>query len=169
MKKIILSILVSIISLAQNAQATPVSTGNKATANISSSCTFSGTNINFGVIDPSIVNQTTGTINVLCTKSTNYQIKSNYGAYFAKGTGQSDWWAYEYRMLSTDTSDYILYSLFVPNPTPGRVWGSGSPDDVISGTGNSLLQTYTITAKTRLDHWPKPSDYSDTVTSTISF
>jgi spore coat protein U-like protein len=138
----------------------------QVTATIASSCTVSGTALNFGSnIDPLAAAtplDATSTLSVKCTNTTPYTVSLNAGA---NAGGAS---AFSARAMKSG-SNSLGYQLYLDT---GRstVWGDASnASSTSSGTGTGSTQSLTIYGRLPSLANVVPGSYSDTVTVTISY
>lgn len=125
---------------------------------------LTASDIDFGSTIPTAGGQIdqTGTINVQCTKGTDYTLDLNGGA--AGDTSA--------RRMTGPTATNISYQLF---QDAGRtaVWGTVVDGDQVDGIGNGLGATYqndhTVHARAFLVGNEPAGNYIDTVTATLTF
>lgn len=137
-------------------------------AQLSSSCQISSVDVSFGEYNPSQINNATGSLNVTCSRSVNYQIASNYGYYNYRNNKRM--------FITTDTDhsssngNYIAYTLyFNPSFSSTTLWGDGTYGYKIIGTGTGSSQSYPIYGQIAAGLYPKPATYADSVVATISY
>ncbi len=146
--------------------ATPVTNTFQVQATITSSCTVSGSSLNFGsAIDP-LASATpldaTSTLTVTCSNTTPYTVALNAGANAGGATNFSS----RTMKSGTDTLGYQLYL------DAGRttVWGDGSAaSSNKTGTGSGTAQTLSVYGRIPSLANVVPGSYTDTVTVTISY
>lgn len=156
-----------LFSAAQEARgATPVTNTFQVTATITSSCTVSGSNLNFGsAIDPlaaGVPLDASSNLTVSCSNSTPYSVSLNAGAN-AGGTANFTSRA----MISGGNS--LAYQLYLDS---GRssVWGDGTSSSATkSGTGTGSAQTIPVYGRIPSLANVVPGSYTDTVTVTVSY
>ncbi len=146
--------------------ATPVTNTFQVTATITSSCTVSGSNLNFGsAIDPLAVGvplDATSTLTVTCSNTTPYTVALNAGANAGGSTNFTS------RTMKSG-SDTLGYQLYVDS---GRtsVWGDGtSSSSAKNGTGTGAAQSHSVYGRIPSLANVVPGSYTDTVTVTISY
>lgn len=156
-----------LFSAAQEAHgATPVNNTFQVTATISSSCTVSGSNLNFGsAIDPLAVGvplDATSTLSVNCSNTTPYTVSLNAGANAGGATN------FTTRTMKSG-SDTLGYQLYLDS---GRstVWGDGtSSSSAKNGTGTGSVQSLSVYGRIPTLANVVPGSYTDTVTVTVSY
>ena len=133
-----------------------------ASAEVIASCSIEATDLDFGQIDP-LANADTdvnSSVTVVCTNGHGYDVGLNAGA----GAGATV--AVRKMTGGAGTLDYSLYS----DTLRTTVWGNTVDTDTVSGTGNGTEQVLTVHG--RVPSQPTAmvgSDYSDTVTVTITY
>ena len=147
-------------------QAGTASNTFQVTATINSSCTVSGTALNFGSsIDPLAAAtpiDATSALSVKCTNTTPYTVALNAGA---NAGGAS---VFSARTMKSGTNS-LAYQLYLDS---GRssVWGdSTNTSSTVSGTGTGNTQSLTIYGRLPSLANVVPGSYTDTVTVTISY
>jgi spore coat protein U-like protein len=156
------SLLVGGISTSNDTQAGTLTANTTASATIGKTCTISMGTVAFGNLPPGTANVTTsGTLSMMCNKNVAYNAVLTYSA--------ADYAASQAQMRGAKSGDTINYDLVNPQ-TGGLMGGVNGTNDYIRGTGNGLVQTYTIGAKI-IGNVPyvTPDTYSDTATFTMSF
>lgn len=151
-----------ILAFSSYTQAGTLTANTHATATIGKTCTISMGTVAFGNLPPGTANVTTsGTLSMMCNKNVSYSAVLTYSP--------PDYTASQAQMRGSKSSDTINYDLVNPQ-TGGLMGGVNGVNDYIRGTGNGLVQTYTIGAKI-IGNVPyvTPDNYSDTVTFTMSF
>ena len=169
-KKGIITILTA-LSCA-SALAGSVTGSEKATAAISSSCTVSATDINFGNVQFGVVMNATSTLSILCSANVGYTIGMTYGnpdpasPHFG-GKPQDG------MLVGAVSGDLIDYGIFtsVQQSQTGYAWGLQGP---VTGTGTGAIQTITaygglLTGYSGHSKYPTPDHYSDFVTVSLSY
>ncbi|WP_293780090.1 spore coat U domain-containing protein [uncultured Oxalicibacterium sp.] len=138
----------------------------QVTATVISSCTVSGTTLNFGnSIDPFSATtplDSTSTLTVACTNTTPYTVALNAGTHAGGATNFSA------RAIQNGSSTlgYQLYS----DSNRSTVWGNGSNSSgQVSGTGSGSNQSLTIYGRLPSLTGAVPGSYTDTVTVTITY
>lgn len=122
------------------------------------SCTFSTSNLAFGVYK-SVALNATGTVSVTCTSTTAYQIGANYGLH-----SPSD---HVYRM-SGPGSDLLTYYIY-KDAAHGVWWGGVQNYDTQTGTGTGTVQVYTAYGGIASGQYVVPGTYGDTITFTLYY
>jgi len=148
------------------AQAGTASNSFQVTATVNSSCSVSGTSLNFGAsIDPLATAtplDATSTLSVVCTNTTPYTVALNAGV---NAGGASN---FSTRKMKSG-SNTLGYQLYLDS---GRssVWGDGTASSSTSaGTGTGSAQTLTIYGRLPSLANVVPGSYTDTVTVTVSY
>lgn len=134
----------------------------KATATVTNNCFISTSPLAFPgdnrVLSAAV--RTTGSMGVLCSAGSPYQISLNGGS-VASNTGAR-------RMASAAGSDTIRYE--ISNTLDGPVWGDGANGtSMVTGTGTGVQQTLPLYGRVPAQKTPAPGDYKDTVTATLMF
>lgn len=163
MKKIITIAAIVLLGLVSNSQAANTTNTTKSTATLAASCQVLTNDIDFGVITPATSGSTDklGSLQVLCTKQSSYQIVLSLGL-----NGNRT-------LKGVNKGQFIYYSLC---QAPGwsnsgnssctnGYWLPGYPRN---GTGTGALQTHTIYAYVPNGFYV-PDSYTDTTTVTVSF
>lgn len=136
------------------------STSTTATATVIKNCTVSATSLNFGssgVISANI--DQTSNVQVLCTKTTPYNIGLNAGT--APGATVTT-------RKMTNGAKQINYSLF---QNAGRTtnWGNTVGTDTVASTGTGATQNFSVFGRVPPQTTPAPGAYSDTIVVTVTF
>ena len=163
-----------LLSLAAAALLAPVlarattTAGNtfQATATIISSCTVSGTTLNFGNSIDALATGTpldaTSALSVQCTNTTPYTVALNAGS---NAGGASNFSA----RTMTAGSRTLGYQLYM-DAGRSTVWGDGTTSSgTASGTGTGSSQTLSIYGRLPSIANAVPGAYTDTVTVTITY
>ena len=172
MKRLTLLTLTTVILLINSgmAQAAGASASTKATASLSSMCTISATDINFGTLNLQASNNISyanGNVAVLCTKGSPYSIQITFSTP-ATGSTIYNGHALTGYLTGKNSSSHIPYSI-QPHPIDNSsTWGA------ITGTGNGAVQNYTEYGEVQLNMfgapaYPIPDIYSDTAIATITY
>lgn len=135
------------------------------TSTITATCTVAASTLAFGTYNPigGANLDVNTTVTATCTNTTTYTVGLNAGT----GAGAT---VASRKMTSATTTDLMNYSLY---QDAGRttVWGTTVGTDTVAGTGNGSGQALTVygrvfSGQTTL----RPaSDYTDTITATITF
>jgi len=145
---------------APSASFAATATGSLAiSANVLASCTVVGSAIAFGAYTQAVVNQT-GSITVLCTNGTAYNVGLDAGT----GTGST----VTTRKMSATGGGSLNYSLYRDSGRTNN-WGTTIGTDTQTGTGSGLLQTLTVYGQIPASQTPLAGAYSDTVTVTLTY
>ncbi|SEK61326.1 Spore coat protein U (SCPU) domain-containing protein [Roseateles sp. YR242] len=131
---------------------------------VTSSCSLSGTTLNFGnALNPVSGGATdaTSTLTVQCTATTPYTISLNAGTNTGGGTN------YTGRVLKSGSYS-LPYQLYVDT---GRtsIWGNGTASATYSAQGSGNPQNILIYGRLPSLTGIPPGVYTDTVTVTISY
>ncbi|MFT7775004.1 spore coat U domain-containing protein [Roseateles sp.] len=135
-------------------------------ATVTTSCTVSGTTLNFGAsIDPLAAVtplDATSTLTVVCTNTTPYTIALNAGV----NAGGASNFSTRKMKSGSNTLGYQLYT----DTGRSTVWGDGTASSSTSaGTGTGSAQTLTIYGRLPSLANVVPGSYTDTVTVTVSY
>ncbi|WP_077033760.1 spore coat U domain-containing protein [Pelomonas sp. KK5] len=138
----------------------------QVTATVVSSCTVSGTTLNFGgSIDPLATAtplDATSTLSVQCTNTTPYTVALNAGS---NAGGASNFSA---RAMKSGARS-LAYQLYL-DTGHSSVWGDGTASSATySGTGSGSAQTLNIYGRLPSLANVVPGTYTDTVTVTVSY
>ena len=143
------------------------STANfQVSATVNPTCTISASNIAFGAFTPSAAgtNVTTGTLDVLCTNNTPWNIK------LSEGTTAGATFAQRLMAGATNgNTDTLKYNLSTTNNYSG-LWGDGSPGTTaVNGTGAGTNRAVTVYALMPLNQYAQPDNYTDNITVTLTY
>lgn len=146
--------------------ATPVTGTFQVTATIVSSCTVTGSALNFGNTLDSLSSATpvdaTSTVTVSCSNTTPYTVSLNAGA----NAGGSANFTNRTMTSGAQTLGYQLYL----DAGHATVWGDGTASSSTkAGTGSGSAQSLTVYGRLPSLANIVPGNYSDTVTVTISY
>jgi len=145
--------------------ASPASNTFQVTATIASSCTVSGSALNFGgSIDPLATAtpiDATSTLSVVCTNTTPYTVALNAGV----NAGGASNFSTRRMKSGSNTLGYQLYL----DAGRSTVWGDGTASSTSSGTGTGSVQNLTIYGRLPSLANVVPGAYTDTVTVTVSY
>jgi len=161
--------MTAIVAIALTASATSSfaqDTGSlDVTAEVLSSCNIVSTStLAFGTVDQSAANiDNQGAVSLICTATTPWVLHTDDGIN-ASGAQK--------RMKHASQADTLNYEIFtdngrsVPFPTVAGTPGSGPA----SNTGNGQAQTVTVFGRIPSGQTlPRPGNYSDTLTVTVSY
>ena len=153
-------------SLSSTASALTAGNTFQVTATIISSCTVSGTTLNFGNSIDALATSTpldaTSTLSVTCTNTTPYTVSLNAGA---NAGGASNFGARTMKS-GTRTLGYQLYL----DTGRSSVWGDGTASSAtVAGTGTGSAQSLSIYGRIPSLAGVVPGSYSDTVTVTVTY
>jgi len=153
-------------SVSTLASATTASNTFQVTATIISSCTVSGSTLNFGNAIDALATATpldaTSTLSVTCTNTTPYTVSLNAGA---NAGGASNFSARTMKS-GTRTLGYQLYL----DTARSSVWGDGTASSAtVAGTGTGSAQTLNLYGRIPSLANVVPGSYSDTVTVTVTY
>lgn len=135
------------------------------TAEVLSSCNITSTStLAFGTVDQSSANiDNQGAVSLICTATTPWVLHTDSGIN-ASGAQK--------RMKHASQADTLNYNIFtdngrsVPFPDAAGTPGTGPASD----TGNGQLQTVTVFGRIPSGQTlPRPGNYSDTLTVTVSY
>ena len=138
----------------------------QVTATIISSCTVSGTTLNFGNAINALSTPTpldgTSTLSVTCTNTTPYTVSLNAGA----NAGGASNFSTRTMKSGTNTLGYQLYL----DTGRSSVWGDGTASSAtVAGTGTGNAQTLNIYGRIPSLASAVPGSYTDTVTVTVTY
>jgi len=153
---------VAAVVLASSAPASFAATASGTlaiSASVVAACTVVGSAIAFGAYTQSVVNQS-GTITVLCTNGTAYNVGLDAGT----GTGAT----VSNRKMSAAGGGTLNYALYRDAARTNN-WGSTIGTDTATGTGSGLTQTLTVYGQIAAAQTPLAGAYSDTVTVTLTY
>jgi spore coat protein U-like protein len=128
-------------------------------ATVVATCLVSATPMAFGTYTGAVVNSTS-TISFTCTNTTAYNVGLSAGT--ATGATVSN------RSMTGPASALLSYMLFRDS---GRTlnWGNTVGTDTMSGTGSGLQQSFTVYGRITSGQYPRPGNYADTITATITY
>ncbi|MBW9332131.1 Csu type fimbrial protein [Herbaspirillum aquaticum] len=153
---------IAAVVLASSAPASIAATASGTltiSASVVAACTVVGSAIAFGAYTQSVVNQS-GTITVLCTNGTTYNVGLDAGT----GSGAS----VSNRKMSAAGGGTLNYALYRDSARTNN-WGSTIGTDTQAGTGSGLTQTLTVYGQIPASQTPLAGAYSDTVTVTLTY
>ncbi|MBP0598068.1 spore coat U domain-containing protein [Herbaspirillum sp. LeCh32-8] len=153
---------IAAVVLASSAPASFAATATSSltiSASVVASCTVLGSAIAFGNYTQTVVNQT-GSITVLCTNGTTYNVGLDAGT----GTGSTT----SSRKMSATGGGTLNYALYRDSARSNN-WGSTIGTDTQAGTGSGLTQTLTVYGQIPASQTPLAGAYSDTVTVTLTY
>lgn len=159
--KLLIILLLSVISF--GVKAANIQNNFKSAATLSTSCTLSLTDINFGTVSPKVGGQVqwaTGTMTTTCSKGVTATAIASPG-----NVGSTSILRY---MNNTSTSDILNYNLFTSQSnTTSALWLQNYSTFSIIGTGNPQSTTYYGAVRT--DEFVPPNNYSDNITVQLNF
>lgn len=138
----------------------------QVTATVISSCTVSGTTLNFGNTIDSLATPTpvdaTSTLTVTCSNTTPYTVALNAGT----NAGGASNFSTRTMKSGSNTLTYQLYT----DVGRSTVWGDGTASSSTSaGTGTGSAQTLSIYGRLPSIANAVPGSYTDTVTVTVTY
>lgn len=154
-------IAVGLVFSVPNAHAATVSTTFGVSATVAATCTVSATNMAFGTYQFTANSDTTSTITVICTPTTQYKVGLSAGLY---GTGITN------RMMSTSATgtDKLTYFLY-RDSSRTQNWGNTPGTDTVDQAGSGVAQNITVYGRINSGAMSVPGNYSDTITVTVTF
>lgn len=161
LKTAIASVLLMVLgSLNQLAFAGNVTANTQSSASITSFCTVSANNLNFGTIPFGVRVWVTTSMSVLCTKNTNYTININYGHVDATQPQDGD-------LVGSAHGDLIDYAI-TSTMNGSSKWSN------VTGQGSGATQTINmygvaITGLYGKPLYPTPDNYADTATIVLTY
>lgn len=157
---IALAMLMATSLLSQSAFAGSVTTNTQSSASITSFCTVSANNLNFGTLPFGVRVWVTSNMSVLCTKNTNYTININYGHVDASQPQDGD-------LVGSAHGDLIDYAI-TSTMNGSSKWSN------VTGKGTGAVQTINvygvaITGLYGKPLYPTPDNYADTATIVLTY
>jgi spore coat protein U-like protein len=145
--------------------ASVTASGNTAAATITvnttvvAACLVAALPMAFGTYSGAAVNSTSS-ISITCTNTTSYNVGLSAGS--AIGATVSN------RNMTGPASALLRYKLF---RDAGRTlnWGNTVGTDTVSVTANGLQQTLTVYGQIPSGQYPRPGNYADTITATVTY
>ncbi|KAF1046889.1 MAG: hypothetical protein GAK35_00836 [Herbaspirillum frisingense] len=122
-------------------------------------CLVFGSTIAFGSYNMNQLDQT-GSISVICTFGTSYNIALDAGS----GAGATT----AVRKMTGLSGGALNYGLY-RDAARSSPWGSAIGSDTVAGTANGLLQSVNVYGRIPAGQAPKADVYSDTVTVTLTY
>jgi spore coat protein U-like protein len=106
-----------------------------------------------------LVNSTSN-ITATCTNTTSYNVGLSAGV--ATGATVTN------RSMTGPAAALLGYKLF---SNSGRTvnWGNTVGIDTVAGTGNGVAQSLTVYGQIPAGQFPRPGNYADTITATITY
>jgi spore coat protein U-like protein len=130
---------------------------------ITAQCVINSTtlmNFNSGTIGVlNANNDTTGTLKVVCTNTTPFDIGLDGGTSSGGSVAQR---------LLINSGNTINYNLYTSNAF-STIWGNTVHTDTVASTGTGTEQTFTIYGRVPSQATPAPGTYTDLVTVTITY
>lgn len=155
--KTIIKIIALVLSSAYlfNTEAATTTNNLTASSTLAAACTLSMTDINFGVINPGVVNTASGSLQITCTKGTSYNAAPTTGTTFRS-------------MTNIDSGDVVKYYFKKTIKGVTSIGWYYSPAYFISSTSTGATDIYPITATTQVSY-PTPGVYSETITVAVNY
>lgn len=146
------------------AEAATTTTTFLVTANVSVTCSFTASDLDFGTYDTLAATalDATSTIQVTCTNGGTYAIGLNQGLHGGSVTT---------RKMQNNTSPtvFLNYHLYADSARTIN-WGNTVGTDTVGGTGSGTLQNISVFGKIPAAQTSATSGgYSDTITATLTF
>ncbi len=161
-----LALLLTLPLATAPAGAATATTSFAVTATVISTCTVSGSLLNFGAainpVSASLPIDASSTLTVVCTNTTPYTVALDAGTHAGGAANFSS-----RAMISG--SESLAYQLYT---TAGRttVWGDGTGgSSTVGGTGSGSTQSITVHGRLPSLAGVVPGAYTDTVTVTITY
>lgn len=132
-----------------------------ARALVQKNCTINATNLNFpprGLLSTATAGSST--IAVKCTNNNAFSVALNGGSVANNVLARKMKHA-----VAADTVGYQLYQ----DSNYATIWGDASGGSPRTGTGTGSNQTFTVYGRVPAQATPRPGDYQDVVTATITF
>jgi spore coat protein U-like protein len=129
------------------------------TAQVTTTCGITASNLNFGIYTGVQVDATT-TLSATCSDTTPYNVGLNAGT----TTGAT----VTTRKMAGPATDLLGYQLFSDT---GRTtnWGNTVGTDTVASTGTGLAQTLTVYGRIPAGQFIQSGAYDDTITVTLTF
>jgi spore coat protein U-like protein len=102
----------------------------------------------------------TSTITVKCTNNNAFSVALNGGAVANNVLAR--------KMKHSTAADTVGYQLY-QDGNYATIWGDASGGSPRTGTGTGSNQTFTVYGRVPAQATPRPGDYKDVVTATITF
>jgi spore coat protein U-like protein len=131
------------------------------TALVQKNCTINATDLMFpprGVLNAATTG--TSTITVKCTNNNAFSVALNGGAVANNVLAR--------KMKHSTAADTVGYQLY-QDGNYATIWGDASGGSPRTGTGTGSNQTFTVYGRVPAQATPRPGDYKDVVTATITF
>jgi spore coat protein U-like protein len=161
-KRLLLSLavgaLVAGLPLTQAAAATTTTTFT-VTANVTTNCTITANNLNFGAYSGVVLPGTT-TLSATCSTGTPYNIGLNAGT----STGAS----VTTRKMTGPSTDLLAYGLFQDGAHSVN-WGNTVGTDTVPSTGTGAAQSFTVFGQIPASQFVAAGAYQDTILVTLTF
>ena len=129
------------------------------TAQVSTTCFITTTNLNFGAYAQTQLDATT-TLSATCSNGTPYDVGLDAGT--SPGATVST------RKMTGLGSDLLNYSLF-QDSARSLNWGNTVGTDTVHGVGNGAAQTLTVYGRIPAAQFVAGGEYSDTITVSLNF
>ena len=134
----------------------------RVTANVSSVCEVTATDLDFGAYSAQSGTPLLGTtlLRATCTPETTYNIGLNEGTSPGATVNQR-------KMVGATTGvlNYQLYS----DATHSTIWGNTTGTDTVTGVGTGLTQDHTVFGSVPASQVIPAGDYTDTITVRIYY
>lgn len=169
--KILLLLILDFFISLNISQAGNLTTTNKATAILSSTCSITGTNVDFGNLTANNTPTTlwaTGGVQTLCSKNASYSIQLSLG----NNVDSNNW----RRMIGASSGTMIQYTL-CQTQSSGGTFGTATGGCTVAwrgtqypknATGTGAIQNFPVYGWSSTGFYT-PDTYSDTITATISY
>jgi spore coat protein U-like protein len=129
------------------------------TAVVQATCAISANPLAFGGYSGLLVNSTS-TITATCTNTTSYNVGLSAGS--ATGATVTN------RSMTGPAPALLGYKLFRDSGRTAN-WGNTVGTDTVAATGNGTAQPLTVYGQIPAGQFPRPGNYSDTITATITY
>lgn len=131
-------------------------------ATVQKNCTVNATNLAFppqGLLNSVVTG--TGTITVRCTNNNAFSVALSGGSVANNVAAR--------KMKHATAADTVSYQLYQDGGY-ATIWGDGVTGGTpLTGTGTGSNQLFTVYGRVPVQATPRPGNYSDTVTATITF
>lgn len=129
------------------------------TANVQATCLVSVSDLAFGNYT-GVAIESTATITVICTNSTNYYVNIQ-----TTGTFVGPCWSAHMTGPNANVLQYFIYR----EAARASCWGNTVNNDGVGGTGNGSAQTLTVYGRLPAGQFKVPGTYADTAVVTVTY
>lgn len=158
MKKIIPLLLINLVLSTHAFAANTITATTQASAKLSSICSLTANNLDFGTLTSGVTTKVSSSISVLCTKSTPYSVSMSYPINLGSGY-----------MTSSTSSDQVSFNIYSDTGYgTNAIWNTNSYNYVLNAIGTGATQTYMTYGATQAGY-VTPGVYSATVNVIVSY